>query len=55
MQSCKRSVVYYPKPFEINFIRLKAPNDVATVCCKINTEIIPIIPYAVIDTGQIPQ
>ncbi|PKC59069.1 hypothetical protein RhiirA1_469984 [Rhizophagus irregularis] len=30
MQSCKRSVVYYPKPFEINFIRLKAPNDVAT-------------------------
>ncbi|RGB32868.1 hypothetical protein C1646_762394 [Rhizophagus diaphanus] len=48
-QLCKSSVICYPRPFEINFIRLNAPNDVATICCKIDTE---IIPYAVIDTGS---
>lgn len=48
-QLCKSLTICYSKPFEINFIRLKAPNDVATICCKIDSE---IIPYAVIDTGS---
>lgn len=37
-QLCKSSVICYPKPFEINFIRLNAPNDVATISCKIYTD-----------------
>ena len=48
-QLCKSSVICCPKPFEINFIRLQAPNDVATIHCKIFSE---SIPYAVIDTGS---
>ncbi|CAB4490191.1 unnamed protein product [Rhizophagus irregularis] len=38
-QLCKSSVICYPK----------APNDMASICCKIDTE---IISYAVIDTGS---
>ncbi|RGB21997.1 hypothetical protein C1646_776856, partial [Rhizophagus diaphanus] len=48
IQLCKSSIICYPKPFEINFIHLNAPNDVATICCKIYSE---IMPYAIIDTG----
>ncbi|GBB87093.1 hypothetical protein RclHR1_13550011 [Rhizophagus clarus] len=48
-QLYKSSVICYPKPFEINFIRLNAPNDIATICCKIYSE---IMPYAIIDTGS---
>jgi hypothetical protein len=41
--------LYWPKPIEINFLRLDNPNDVATISCKIRNV---CIPYAMIDTGS---
>ncbi|GBC20297.2 hypothetical protein GLOIN_2v1885507 [Rhizophagus irregularis DAOM 181602=DAOM 197198] len=41
--------LYWPRPIEINFLRLDDPNDVATISCKIKNV---CIPYAMIDTGS---
>lgn len=41
--------VCWSKPLEINFLRLKTPNDVSTIKCKIGS--MPI-PWAMIDTGS---
>lgn len=42
--------IQWPNPFEINFIRLKDPDDVATIKCKINKSM--TIPYAIVDSGS---
>jgi hypothetical protein len=39
----------WPTPVEINFLRLKDPNDVATIKCRIGSM---AIPYALTDTGS---
>ncbi|CAG8665721.1 3208_t:CDS:2 [Acaulospora morrowiae] len=38
----------WPNPFEIDFLNIKKPNDVAIISCKIGDL---IISYAIIDTG----
>ncbi|CAG8569999.1 10085_t:CDS:2, partial [Acaulospora colombiana] len=38
----------WPNPFEIDFLNIKEPNDVATISCRIGDL---IIPYAILDTG----
>src|SRR5271154_3327924 len=41
--------ILWPKPLEINFLRLDDANDVATISCKIRSM---NVPYAIIDTGS---
>src|SRR5271170_5900120 len=41
--------ILWPKPLEINFLRLDDANDVATISCKIGSM---NVPYAIIDTGS---
>ncbi|RHZ85482.1 hypothetical protein Glove_65g137 [Diversispora epigaea] len=38
----------WPNPFEIDFLDIKEPNDVATISCRIGDL---IIPHAILDTG----
>src|SRR6185436_15938189 len=38
----------WPNPFEIDFLDIKEPNDVATISCRIGNL---IIPHAILDTG----
>ncbi|RHZ64249.1 hypothetical protein Glove_326g2 [Diversispora epigaea] len=38
----------WPNPFEIDFLNIKEPNDVATISCRIGDL---IIPHAILDTG----
>ncbi|RHZ84713.1 hypothetical protein Glove_78g207 [Diversispora epigaea] len=38
----------WPNPFEIDFLNIKEPNDVATISCRIGNL---IIPHAILDTG----
>jgi hypothetical protein len=45
----KKHEIYWPKPLEINFLRLKDADDVATIFCKVGKE---MIPYAMIDSGS---
>jgi hypothetical protein len=42
-------ILRWINPIEINFIRLKSPNDVAMIKCKIGSM---TIPYAMVDTGS---
>jgi hypothetical protein len=41
--------IQWSNPIEINFIRLKSPNDVAMIKCKIGSM---SVPYAMVDTGS---
>jgi hypothetical protein len=41
--------IQWPNPFQINYIRLRDPNDVATIKCKIKSL---TIPYAIVDSGS---
>ncbi|CAG8514533.1 4051_t:CDS:2 [Acaulospora colombiana] len=38
----------WPNPFEVDFLDIKEPNDVATISCRIGDL---IIPHAILDTG----
>src|SRR6185295_12019244 len=38
----------WSNPFEIDFLNISEPNDVATISCRINDL---IIPHAILDTG----
>jgi hypothetical protein len=41
--------IYWPKPLEINFLQVRDADDVATISCRVGSE---IIPYAMIDSGS---
>jgi hypothetical protein len=45
----KKHEIYWPKPLEINFLQVRDADDVATISCKVGSE---IIPYAMIDSGS---
>ena len=38
----------WPNPFEIDFLNIREPNDVATISCRIGDL---VIPHAILDTG----
>ena len=45
----KKNEIYWPKPSKINFLQVRDADDVATISCKVGSE---IIPYAMIDSGS---